>query len=79
MAIPKPHLHYTTKTENGHFEVTLTSKVFVKYVILEYHRDTGIFSDNYFSLLPGQSKTIRINLKNAEKVFHRQIKILAMC
>ncbi len=78
LVIPKPHIHYTTKTEDNHFEVILTSKVFVKYVFFEYPDDTGIFSDNYFSLLPGQSKTIRINLKNAASKFGKQIKLKSM-
>ena len=75
--IPKPHIQFTTKTENGHFEVVFNTKVFVKYVVLEYPEDTGIFSDNYFSLLPGENKIVRMKLKNAAKIFEKQVKIHA--
>ncbi|GMT46194.1 MAG: beta-mannosidase [bacterium] len=78
LVLPKPHLQYKTKTENGHFIVIITSKVFVKYVVLNYPDDKGIFSDNYFALLPGRSKTIRINLKNAENEFYKRIKIKSL-
>jgi beta-mannosidase len=78
LIIPKPHLHYTTQTKNGHFLITISSKVFVKYVALEYPDDTGIFSDNYFSLLPGQRKTIRVNLKCTPDEFHKRLKIVWM-
>jgi len=75
LVLPKPHLQYKITKENGRFGITITSKVFVKYVVLNYPDDKGVFSDNYFALLPGQSKTIRINLKNAEKEFHKKKKI----
>ena len=78
LVLPKPHLQYKTKTENGNFIVIITSKVFVKYVVLNYPDDKGIFSDNYFALLPGRSKTIRINLKNAENEFYKRIKIKSL-
>ena len=78
LIIPKPHPHYTTQTKNGHFLITISAKVFVKYVALEYPDDSGIFSDNYFSLLPGQSKTIRVNLKCTPDEFNKRLKIAWM-
>ncbi len=75
LILPKPQLHYIAQTENGHFQVVFSSKVFIKYVILDYPGDTGVFSDNYFSLLPGQSKIVRMKLKNASSTFKKQVKI----
>ncbi len=75
LVLPKPHLSYKTIKHNGRFGVVLFSKVFVKDVALLYPADSGVFSDNYFALLPGRRKTIWINLKNAENRFRKLVKI----
>jgi beta-mannosidase len=49
------------KTDQG---ITLTSAKFVKEVELYLEGTSGaVFSDNYFNLIPGEAKTIRILLK----------------
>ena len=70
LALPHPEIKYTFQEDGRHTLLTLSSPVFVRYVALLYPEDTGVFSDNYFSLLPGKSKTIRINLKHAEALFN---------
>ncbi len=71
LLLPRPEIKYTFQNAGEHTLLTLTSSVFVRYVALLYPGDTGVFSDNYFSLLPGQSKTVRIKLKQAEVLFNR--------
>ncbi len=75
LALPKPQLIYKTIQQKGKFGVILSSKVFIKDVALLFPADSGVFSDNYFVLLPNHPKTVWINLKNAQKVFRKQIKI----
>jgi hypothetical protein len=49
------------KTDQG---ITLTSAKFVKGVELYLDGTTGaVFSDNYFNLIPGESKAIKILVK----------------
>lgn len=48
-------------TDNG---ITLTSPKFVKEVELYFEDTSGaVFSDNYFNLIPGEAKTVRIIYK----------------
>ena len=76
LKVPRPTIRCQTETENGQFEMVLSSPVFVKYVVIDYPADTGVFSDNYFPLLPGQPKVVRVKLENAEKIYQKgEIKI----
>jgi beta-mannosidase len=75
LVLPKPRLQYKITNRNGQFEISITSKVFVKYVVLNWPDDTGIFSENYFSIMPNQHKMIKVKLKCTEKEFRKQLKI----
>lgn len=75
LMLPKAHLKYKIIKQNGRFGIAISSKVFIKYVVLQYPDDDGVFSDNYFALLPNHSKTIWMNLPNAEKEFKSKVKI----
>jgi len=74
---PEPKFEYKTIKRTGKFCVEIKSEVFVKYVVIDYPEDKGVFSDNYFYLLPGEKKIIRIDLPDAEKEFYSKMKVRA--
>jgi beta-mannosidase len=79
LVLPKPKIKYTLHKIHGQTFLLLSAPVFVKYVALLYPDDTGIFSDNYFSMSPGQVKTVRIDLKDAESQFKQgKIKVVPL-
>ncbi len=58
--LPKPGVRFhATKTENG-FMLELSTDVLAKNVYLSMDGE-GFFSDNYFDLLPGESKRVHLN------------------
>lgn len=62
------------KTAEG-FEVTLSSPCFAASVYLEMDELGANFSDNFFDLLPGKSKTVSIVTDMPEESFRKQLKI----
>lgn len=76
LALPKPQIQYKITKRNGIYEISLSSKVFVKDVFLDWPDDTGVFSDNYFSLLPDRPKIIRVHLKKKSLQFPKRLKIV---
>ncbi len=60
-----------TKTKNG-FQIELSSKTLQKDVFL-FCKDKGQFSDNYFDLLPKETKTIRFKTQ-AKSLENLQLK-----
>jgi beta-mannosidase len=55
----------TETPDSGGLSFTVTSDVLARGVYLT-SEDEGIFSDNYFDLLPGQSKTIAFSQRGGE-------------
>jgi beta-mannosidase len=55
-----PRLKYDMKTENGHLVVAISAERFAAYVELGLANGYVRFSDNYFHLLPGESKKLQI-------------------
>ena len=49
------------------FQITLSSKSFARFVELDFKEVDAIFSDNYFDLSAGNSKTVEINKENLSK------------
>ena len=76
LVLPKPQIQYKITNRNSVYEISLSSKVFVKYVFLDWPDDTGVFSDNYFSLLPHRQKIIRVHLKKKHLQFPKRLKIV---
>ncbi len=57
--LENPELTMSWKKENGIYSVELSSKKFAKNVALTSNRFNGKFSDNYFDMLPNETKTIQ--------------------
>jgi len=66
-----------TKTNDG-YKVFLTTKKLAKSVFLELNETTGNFSDNYFDLMPGETKVIEFITKQKIKDFEKKIKIITL-
>ncbi len=66
LMLPKSEIKYNTVYEHGKFGVKMISDVFTKNVFIDYPDDKGNFSDNYFDLLPGELKTIWVDLDKEE-------------
>ena len=55
-----PELKYSIAMENGRKKITLSANHFAAYVELGVNNSYAQFSDNYFHLLPGETKTIYV-------------------
>lgn len=60
MSLKNPKIQYIIKEENGAFVLSLTSTSFAKDVFLNA-RGEVYFEDNYFDLMPGETKTLRFS------------------
>jgi beta-mannosidase len=64
------------KTTEGYL-VTLSSDRLAKNVYLDSNLN-GTFSDNFFDLLPGETRTISFNTNNKNSNFEETLKILTL-
>ena len=58
LSLPKPAMDIRVKPLDGAVAVSLTSPVLVKNLCLGFDGHEGVFSDNFFDLLPGQTRVI---------------------
>ncbi|SNR97526.1 beta-mannosidase [Hymenobacter mucosus] len=82
MALPKASISATwQQTTDSTYQVTLKSKALAREVWLSLSQGDGFFDDNYFDLLPGQTKTLTFKSEGttslAELRKHLTIKTLA--
>ncbi|RLD67125.1 MAG: glycoside hydrolase family 2 protein [Bacteroidetes bacterium] len=76
LMLPKAEIQYNEVQQDGKFGIKLISNVFTKNVFIDYPDDKGNFSDNYFDLLPGEVKTVWIDLDKKE--FREKVKIKSL-
>jgi len=55
-----PEIKHTMAIENGRQKITLTAKSFAAWVEIGVKDSYAQFSDNYFHLMPGETKTIYV-------------------
>ena len=60
LELPKTPIKQKTTFTEGHYEVTLSAKELAKDVFIQIPVQGARFSDNFFDLLPGESRTIII-------------------
>lgn len=65
--LPEPSLKTTVSGEKGNYTVTVTSNALALGVHLDVTELEGFFSDNYFDLLPGETRTVTFTPKTNEK------------
>ena len=63
---------------DGGYDVTIGSDTFARGVFLSLDGIDNFFSDNYFNIMPGQSRTIRVTTPLSEKDFRNQLKVMSM-
>jgi beta-mannosidase len=62
LALPNPGLEYTVDGTT----VTITTDAVAVYVRLEFRSIDGWFTDNYFHLAPGETRTIEFRPRSEE-------------
>lgn len=65
--LPQATVAYKVKQGDGTCEVILSSKTLAKDLFIEIPIQGARFSDNFFDLLPGQSRTIHISAPSLKK------------
>ena len=65
------------KTDGG-YDVTIGSDVFARGVFLSLDGIDNFFSDNYFNIMPGEKRTIRVTTPISESDFRKQLKLISM-
>lgn len=64
LALPEVKLSVKSKKVKDGVELTLSSKTLVKDLFIECPVQSVRFTDNFFDLLPGEKKVVRITLKD---------------
>lgn len=59
-SLKEPGIKYTMAMEQGQIKIVVTAERFAAYVELGVHGSDARFSDNYFHLLPGETKTVLV-------------------
>jgi beta-mannosidase len=73
LPIPDYHLEFT-KIQTG-YRIQLTAKNLLKNVYLHLDEFEGVFSDNYFDLLPGEPITVEYATSQKIENFRDKLKI----
>lgn len=60
LELPGANVSVSARKTSAGYEIQLTSDVLVKNLFIDTTMPDLFFSDNYFDLLPGQSKTVRV-------------------
>ena len=74
----KPHLTTSVSSETDGFSVAITSDFFARSVFLKTKGICDFFSDNYFDLLPGQSRTIHVRTTKPLPQFQQELEITTL-
>lgn len=79
------HMNYSAPdykldvVKNGDgYDLTIGSDVFARGVFLSLDGIDNFFSDNYFNIMPGKSRTIHVTTPLSEKDFRNQLKLISM-
>lgn len=75
MEYATPEFSIDIEPAEGGFDVTVGCDVFARGVFLSIDGIDNFFSDNYFDILPGSTRKIRVNTSVSRDEFVRQLKI----
>lgn len=73
--LPQPAIRFSLKEAAGSYELTLKSDKLAKDVFVEIPVHGTRFTDNFFDLLPGETKKIRVTTPKGEKIDAKTIKL----
>lgn len=75
MEYSKPQFSIDIQPAEGGFDVTIGSDIFARGVFLSLDGIENFFSDNYFDILPGDERKIRVNTSISYNDFIKQLKV----
>jgi beta-mannosidase len=75
--LPDPGITWTAIRVDDGYKISLTSKNLAKNVFLSCEID-GFFTDNYFDILPGRTKTVDFVTGSGEYDSGAQIRVVSM-
>ena len=78
MAYKKPNLSVTCSSVPDGFAVRISTDLFARAVYLKTKGISDFFSDNYFDLLPGQSRTIHVRTSKPLQQFQQELEITTL-
>ncbi len=78
MNYPKTTLHCKIARIGTGYDVTVRSDNFARGVYLSVEGETVHFSDNFFDLMPGETRTVRVASKLNAKELARRLKSMSL-
>ena len=78
MNYPKATLHCKVDRAGGEYDVTVRSDNFARGVYLSVEGETAHFSDNFFDLMPGETRTVRVASELNAKQLARRLKSMSL-
>lgn len=78
--LPQPQLSVKSRQVGHHLLIEISTDKLAKYVYLEAENIEGRFSDNFFDLLPGESKIVLFYPRNPRTLseFEKSLRILSL-
>ena len=64
--------------KNGKIQITVTAQEFARRAGLELKEADVIFSDNFFDLMPGETRTVRVASELNAKELARRLKSMSL-
>ncbi|MBN2091225.1 glycoside hydrolase family 2 protein [candidate division KSB1 bacterium] len=76
--LPEPDYHIEVTEVPSGYKIKLTAKCLLKSIYLQVDESEGVFSDNYFDLLPGEQVVIEYITSQKINNFDNKLKILTL-
>ncbi len=76
--LQKPDIRITASRNEEGYAIALTSDKFAKDVYLSFDSHPGFFTDNYFDLLPGETKSVEFKTKDDLGDIVKELKVLSL-
>jgi beta-mannosidase len=77
-SLPTPKLTADLTGANGEYSLKLTTDRFARGVYANFTNSNATFSDNYFDLLPGESRGITVKSKASLEELKSQLKLMTL-
>lgn len=78
MDYPRPHITTDIAPATDGFTVSITTDVFARAVFLKTRGISDVFSDNYFDLLPGQSRTVHLRTTKPLARIRQELEVITL-
>lgn len=78
MLYPKANISYDFRTITDGYELTLKSDHFARAVFISLDGIDNFFEDNYFDLIPGKEKVVKVKTAISQTDFSQQLKVRSL-